>query len=92
MVVASGTSSAGKPITMKIGFVVSAPGVAKPVVSPKSTTTLINTAGSDSGFGAALGWIIAAVLLIALVGFFFLLAWRRRRRDDDEEKGGAHSA
>ena len=92
MVVASGTSATGKPVTMKIGFVVSAPGGTASGGAAKPTATLIDTAGSNSGFGAGLGWTVAAVLLIALLGFFFLLAWRRRRRDDDEEKGGAHSA
>ena len=75
--VATGTSTSGDEVTMKIGFVVIASGsvvadgaVAQPTATP-----------ADQSFSWSWGWLVALASLVVLMALFFIL-FRRRHGDD----------
>ncbi|HEY4993491.1 MAG TPA: LPXTG cell wall anchor domain-containing protein, partial [Nakamurella sp.] len=72
--VVAGTSAEGKPATMSVGILVTAPSAASAVTQGAG---LVAPAA-----GASWWWLL---VVAAVLGFgFFLLVWRRRKKDDEE--------
>lgn len=69
--VVAGTSAEGKPATMSVGILITA---------PSAVTQSAGVVGPPAG--DSWWWLLA---LAAAVGFgFFLLVWRRRKKDEEE--------